>query len=205
MVYACVVEQGLNYKETAAAIGLSATRASSMLHAYLGVKQMEEHSEYGQNARPELFSHFDQAYKQLPVREWLGWDDNSRRYVHKAQLERFYALIVGDEAQGQRPMAAVEVRDVLPGILEHKEAKAKLFSGEVSVAQAGALVPDDAPSPSEIFRGRAGDLLQALEDLPLQYLFSKDGRHDMKKVQELSERLEGILKAYTKDKIGRAA
>jgi hypothetical protein len=204
MVYACVVEKGLTYKDTAAAIGLSATRASAMLHAYLGVKQMEDHPEFGAKACPELFSHFDQAYKQPPVRDWLGWDENTRRYCHKANLERFYGLITGDEGQGQRPMTAVEVRDVFPSILQNDEAKEKLLAGRLSVAQAGALVPSQALNPSMVLRERAKGFLDALGDLPREHLLSREGRVDMKHLHEVYERLDELVRDYARKQIHKA-
>lgn len=204
MVYACVVEKGLTYKETGASIGLSAARASSMLHAYLGIKQMEEHPKFGVKARPDLYSHFDQAYKQQPVRDWLGWDKNTRRYAHTAQVERFYALILGDEEAGQRPMAAVEVRDVLPGILENDVARHRLFVGELSVAQASSLVPQQHPDPSQVMRGQAKAFLAALDDLPTAHLLSRAGRLDMKTLHDVHERLDALIRAYARDKIHKA-
>lgn len=205
MVYACVVEKGLTYKDTAASIGLSPGRASAMLHAYLGVRQMEEHPVFGTKARPELYSHFDQAYKQIPVREWLGWDENTRRYVHTKNLERFYEFITGDEDAGRRPMSAQEVRDVFPGILENDMARAKLLDGGASVAQAASLVPQTVPDPSEVLRDASRAFLVALDDVPKEHLLGRDGRLDMKAVHDVYERLDQMVREYARKKIYKAA
>lgn len=201
LVFKCVVEKELSFRETGAAIGLSASKASSMFHAYRGCIQAREHPIYGKHFKPTLYSHFDQAYRQLETREWLGWDKESKCYSNAENFAKFMELILdGNPLTGQRPLQAVELRDMFPRVLNNDAAKREFLDGHVSIVQAASLV-QNTPNPSQVLRAEIKKIEATLNDLPERFLFSKDGRYDLKMVKGLHGKLEEILMSFAKKQI----
>jgi len=125
--------KGMTFIEIGKTVGISPAKASLSLKALYGLKQMMRDKEYGKKATPHLFSAFEQSYAQKPVRTWLGWHANTRRYADTANLRAFYRMLVDGT------LRAVDVRDRLPVVLEHEEAKALFLSGKAGIDEAFSM------------------------------------------------------------------
>lgn len=109
-------------------MGLSASRVSTLLKAYYGLRQMFEHREFAQRADAAFFSHFEYAYLKQTVREWLGWDDKRKIYSNEGIFCFFCRQITG-ATSAQNVLSAREVRDILPIVLQSPSAKAAFLEG----------------------------------------------------------------------------
>lgn len=133
--------RGMTYKQIGSIIGLSPARVSTILKAYCGVSQMMENEDWSQHATPDLFSHFEQAYVRAPIRDWLGWDKETSKFMNSEGLEMFYNWIVNDDTSIPREkLKSRDVRDKLPFVLENHEAKELMLSDEVSIDEAYSLL-----------------------------------------------------------------
>lgn len=125
-----VEENGYNFQEASLSVGLSPSRVSVILRAYQGLVQMQKDILYEKSATTSLFSHFEQAYIKIPIREWLGWDKEKNGFMNKDNLHFFYDMITihGYKAQ--------EVRDYLPAVLVNKKVCNMFMSGDLSLNDA---------------------------------------------------------------------
>lgn len=128
------ISQGKNFNEAGKTIGLGSITASRMLKAYYALNNMNEDAEFKDFYKPDLFSHFQQAYTKTSVRDWLKWDENSNKFSDENNLHRFYELICGiDDAGNVNPdmaIKAMDVREKLPLVVEIDASRAALMQGK---------------------------------------------------------------------------
>jgi hypothetical protein len=90
--------QGMRASEIARALGggISPTEVGRLLRAYDAYEQMLEHPEYGYEAkrRREFLSYFSEVIARRALRQWLGWDEQQRKFTNEDNLEKLYELFV---------------------------------------------------------------------------------------------------------------
>jgi hypothetical protein len=186
LVHALVRDESMSLREAALSVGLSPSRVGTLWRGFLGLRQMMDDPEYGPNSTTDMFSYFEQAYLKLPVREWLGWDDESGRYVNADALHFFYASIT-PEYPGARPrLQAKDVRDRLPDVLLNEQAKTVFLKGEASINQAYAFTRNHADI-LDPFLESARNLMRQPEDLA--YLLNSSDMRLLEKIHELTGKL----------------
>lgn len=127
-------QRGVDFTTAGDSIGVGRRKAGQMLRAYKGLKQMEENAEFGAKARPELFSHFEQAWVKQPLREWLSWDEGASRFTDEDHLQWFYTWITdGIPDAQQKPFGAQEVRDKLSKVISSEDARKRLLAGDCNL------------------------------------------------------------------------
>ncbi|MEG6550215.1 hypothetical protein V6C53_08265 [Desulfocurvibacter africanus] len=137
LIHVLVDKEGMKQSEAALAVGLSPGRVGVLLRAFYGMQQMMEDPEFGKRADTSLLSCFEYAYGKLPVRAWLGWDDEARKYVNEDILRFFYRCIIPDESLGKARFQARDIRDLLPEVVENEAALARLMdSADITGAYA---------------------------------------------------------------------
>lgn len=134
LIHSLVDNDGMNFSEAALAVGLSPSRVSTLVRSYYGLRQMQSDAEFSSFANVNLFSGFEQAYVKLPVRNWLCWSEDKKGYTDRNALKFFYKQISHEE--GGPKILAREIRDLLPAVLEHEEAKVAYLEGRVSLREA---------------------------------------------------------------------
>jgi hypothetical protein len=132
LINTLVNDKGYSHTQTAETVGLSVSRVGTLLRAYQGLTQMMQTSGFREHTETQFFSFFDQAYKQIPVRKWLGWNDDKHEYANKTELFFFYRQIIEGE------ILAREVRDFLPEVIAHPEIFNRYRTGELLLSEAYA-------------------------------------------------------------------
>jgi len=130
LINSLINHKGYSHTKASETVGLSISRVGTLLRAYQGLYQMMTYPGVKEHAETQFFSFFDQAYKQLPVREWLGWDDQKQAYTNLQELVFFYRQIIEGE------ILAREVRDYLPIVISAPEVFDKYRAGELTLAEA---------------------------------------------------------------------
>lgn len=92
-----IEEVGMTFNQAGQKFGLTAKAVGRLYRAYKGLQQMQEDEDYGPKAKNQYFSLFEEAYRNLKVREWLGWKENERKFANTENLKQFYSWIVPDE------------------------------------------------------------------------------------------------------------
>lgn len=140
LIKALYDKKEMSFKQIGSVIGLSPQRVSTILNGYMGILQMMADAEWSAKANPDLFSHFEQAYVRGPLRDWLGWDKIQRRYTNEHNLKHFFKWITSADEETARPiLKSKDVRDILPAVIEHDEARSLFVEGEINLDEAYSL------------------------------------------------------------------
>lgn len=190
LVLTLVKKEGCTFKEAGKIIGISPNRASSMLRGLLGLQQMMVDEDYGKEATPDFFSHFEQAYLKIPVRELLQWDEAQGKYTNSKNLRYFYKLITAGNAEiAQGRLKSQEIRDVLPGVLQHSESREMFVEGECNLYEAAALTRNNSEDKKQ-FAQAANYLLDSLGRCSAM---SELDSAEIKTIKRLHEKTSAIL------------
>lgn len=188
LIHTLVLKRGMKQQDAASTVGLSAGRVSTLLRGYHGMQQMFDDPDFGPKASTAMFSYFEQAYLKKSVREWLGWDDASCRYTNTGALRWFYNGIVPNPETGAAAFLAREVRDCMPAILEHPEARKALETG-ANVQEAYAIaMPRPAASRLATITNARG-VLEQLTGSNAETDFSAEDLDVIRQLHVATERL----------------
>lgn len=125
---------GMNYREIANTIGIHYNKVSSMLKAYKLLQQMRNDSMFGGLASVNYFSHLEQAYLKIPVRDWLEYDEDKWVFKNIKNTHIFYKLITSKDENYR--MSSRDVRDALPLIIQNKILFKQLVNNEITICEA---------------------------------------------------------------------
>ena len=172
-----MLDDGKQLSEVKEALGLSSMRVNSLRRSYYGLYQMQQDLEYGVYAKPEMFSHFEEAYKQQRLRSWMEWDDENNRYANEENRRMFYAWCVPfEEDDTTYPPKVVDAKELrIIGKLMDNQALFKQFCDSPTLRLSNAMqgVVDDAPID---WRGILSNNLKALKQIPAVALMSGDDK-----------------------------
>jgi len=134
-------ETGVSPQNAAQSLGLSTRAANQLWRSYLALEQMREDEEYGEHVEPNLYSYFEEVFKRANVRDWLGWNDDQRRFTNEERIKEFYGWMLGE-------------------LSDSGELGEPKLSESKSIRDLGIII-DDAGAMS-IFRAPGGSLSRAL-------------------------------------------
>ena len=120
-------QQGKTAQEISASLGMAVVMVNRYNRTLHAIKQMEQDDECGQYAGPELFTHFEEAYRVVGVRNYLGWNEEQKKFLNETELREFYSWIVPlDELNGERKLPRGKDVDFLERIVEVPAALSEL-------------------------------------------------------------------------------
>lgn len=128
----------MSYREIAKTIGIHHNKVSSMLRAYYLLKQMKSDSTYKCAASANYFSHLEQAYLKIAVRNWLEYDDETMQFENIKNLHVFYNLITTKNEAYK--ISAKNIRDDFSAIIQHSGMIKLLLEEKVQVQEAISIV-----------------------------------------------------------------
>jgi len=98
-----MLHEGRDIKEVREILGLSARRVNTLRRCYSALQQMKNDADYGDNARPNLFSFFEEMFKSAKLyKDWLDWDDEAGVFGNEHNRKMVYCWMVGEEVDGER-------------------------------------------------------------------------------------------------------
>jgi hypothetical protein len=152
-----------------ATLGMSAQRVNSLRRVHLAMEQMKDDEEFGEFAKPHLFSNIEEALKQPRVREWLDWDDEPGRMLNAQHRTYLYEWMVGEEGEdGNRlPPKVIDAKDLrlLPRLFDSPPALQRLIDEpNLSLRAAAQMVP--TPEPAVDWRAALVTLTSKLGQIP---------------------------------------
>jgi hypothetical protein len=92
-----VDQEGHGFRSVGQQFGLSPQAVGRLYRTYKALQQMRADDEFSAKARNDYFSLFEEAYRNSTLREWLGWNEEERRFMNTDRLKRFYAWISPDD------------------------------------------------------------------------------------------------------------
>lgn len=164
-----MLAEGRDLLEIREMLGLTAQRANSLRRVFYALEQMKDDAEYGEFAKPHLFSNFEEALKLPKVREWLGWDDVTNRITNDQHRHFFYSWLVGIEEDGERrPPKVIDAKDLrlLPRLLDNPAQQQQFIEdASLSLREASRFIPDPEPAPLD-WRSALQNTLNTLKQIP---------------------------------------
>lgn len=169
--------QGDSILDIKATLGLSTVRVNSLRRVHSALEQMKLDPEFGEFAKPHLFSNIEEALKQPRVRDWLEWDDELGRVMNDQHKIYLYQWMVGEEdEEGNRlPPKIVDAKDIrqLPRLLDNPPALQRFIDDpSLSLRAAAQTVP--APEPTVDWRSALVTLTNTLNHVPAVDLAAGD-------------------------------
>ena len=92
-------EEG-SFASVAQRIGITSREVARRYRASKALQQMEEDDEFGEHAKPQLYSFFHEAVSQPKVREWLDFSDQTYRAENPEARRMFYELLSPRTVEG---------------------------------------------------------------------------------------------------------
>jgi len=165
-------EMGLDLSRAADTLGIGKVRAARALQALQALEAMSDDQEYGDFARPDMFSYFEEIMRRPAVRDnFLNWERNEGRFLNEENLELLYRWITPDEQGDRKISRALDIRD-LADIVVDEDALAEFKRPSGTMGRALALTREyelpDWQSPLrlayEALEGMPADSLEDLSD-----------------------------------------
>jgi hypothetical protein len=95
-------DEGKTFRAAGQQFGLSPQAVGRLYRTYKALEQMRADDEYGAKARNDFFSLFEEAYRNTTLREWLGWNEEGRKFSNEDRLKRFYSWISPDDEHADK-------------------------------------------------------------------------------------------------------
>ena len=161
-------KEGLSLSDAGQRFGLTAQAVGRRYRSYKALQQMREDEEFQAKAKNDYYSLFEEAIRDKYVKNWLGWDDNEKRFKNADNLKQFYSWICPDEEHADQARRIHDPRHIgaLGRLLATRQESllAKIEKHEIGIEAAEQKLNDDA-SPydwSSAFKKIAG----LLGDIP---------------------------------------
>ncbi|MBV2149047.1 ParB N-terminal domain-containing protein [Sphingobium sp. AS12] len=90
-------DEGKTFRAAGQQFGLSPQAVGRLYRTYKALEQMRADDEFGGKARNDYFSLFEEAYRNTTLREWLGWDEEQRKFTNEDRIKRFYSWVSPDD------------------------------------------------------------------------------------------------------------
>ncbi|MBA7710906.1 hypothetical protein ES703_119856 [subsurface metagenome] len=196
-------------QEIAPIFGMKRAEVTHLIRSYHAFKQAKEDEDYGDVLEPDKFGHFYEIIlKKNSLKEWMGWDDEKRKFTKTSNLKKYLSLATPKEGEKPKIDISPTTRDTLSKLIqtENKELFNKLESGEVDIRQCEAeLIKEESKREvidiTDIIK-KLQEMEKLINTLPipqLQLAKSKDERSQKEKLCKLLENLDKILKLQIKN------
>lgn len=138
------LKEQMNGDVTAAggALGIGRTAANRLLQALKALEDLREDEEYGDFAKPSMFSYFEEIMKSPSLRDgFLGWNRETEEFANVENLRLFYSWVFPEEGQEPKIARGAEMRD-LAKVVADPDALDELKKPAVSLAQALSMTEE---------------------------------------------------------------
>jgi hypothetical protein len=194
-----MLDDGKDQTEICEVLGLPKRRINILRRCFRALEQLRSDDDYGDKAKPALFSAFDEAFRLPPLRDgWLGWDDEGGRFLNEQQRKLFYSWLVGAEDESGNKYAPKindpkEIRK-LPQLM-NDAVRFKQFCDNPALGLDEAMQGVAGPKPAIPWREYLQNLLNVLNQVPAVDLETANDSDEalLKHVREVCDRHLRIL------------
>ena len=181
--------EGQSFRSAGQQFGLSPQAVGRLYRTYKALVQMRADEEFGAKARNDYFSLFEEAYRNLTTRQWLGWNEDAKRFDNANNLKRFYSWISPDDEHSEKRRRIHDPRQIkeLAYLVENNHASllTEFDEHQITISEAHAKAASGGPKPKD-WRKSIEAALSIVADLPQSAMF--DETEDfIAELQRLSE------------------
>jgi ParB-like chromosome segregation protein Spo0J len=169
------------------ALGIGRTAARRLLQALKALEDLREDEEYGDFAKPSMFSYFEEVMKSPALRDrFLGWDRDTWEFMDVENLHLFYSWVFPEGGQDPKIARGAEVRD-LAKVVTDLDALEEFKKPGVSLAQALSMTEEMRQQGWERPLRKA---VEALDAIPISALenFSQEQKELLGQLISLAQR-----------------
>jgi len=169
------------------ALGIGRTTARRLLQALKALEDLREDEQYGDFAKPSMFSYFEEVMKSPSLRDnFMGWDRDTWEFTNAENLRLFYSWIFPEEGQEPKIARGAEVRD-LAKVVADPGALDEFRKPGVSLAQALSMTEEMRQQDWERPLRKA---VEALNAIPIGVLerFSQEQKELLERLISLAQR-----------------
>lgn len=169
-VVALMLDDGKDQTEICEVLGLPKRRINILRRCFRALEQMRQDDDYGDKAKPVLFSAFDETFKLPTLRDdWLGWNDDIGKFLNEQQRKLLYSWMVGaEDEEGMRYAPKIndpkEIRKI-PQLMKDA-VRFKQFCENPALGIDEAMQGVAAPTPAIPWREYLQNLLTILNQVP---------------------------------------
>jgi hypothetical protein len=174
-VYNELISEGKAANEIAKMFGTNTPTVMRYYRAFLACQEFQSDDTYGQHWDVELFRMFDDVMRRPRLRnDWLGWDEDLKKFKNVSEVEYFYKWITRDPETNERKIPGANYIKDLDEVASHPEALEYLKNEGSTLTSALAMVREK-PEISWISRiETAISTLRQIEVADLEKLSSED-------------------------------
>jgi hypothetical protein len=193
-IVAMMLDDGKDQAEICETLGLPKRRINVLRRSFYALAQMRADDDYGDKAKPALFSSFDEILRLPVVRDnWLDWDDEHNKFRSEEHRKMLYSWLVGaeDDDGNKHP----------PRINDHKEIRKlpqlmgdatrfKRFCDDPALGIDDAMQGITSAKPTIDWRNEVQSLLNILNQVPAVDLesASDDDQSLLSRVREVCDK-----------------
>ena len=200
-VVALMLDDGKELAEICEVLGLPKRRINTLRRSFSALEQMRKDEDYGDRAKPALFSAFDEAIKFPVLRDdWLEWDNENGRFLNEEKRKLFYSWLVGAEDDNgiKYPPKVNDPKEIrkLPQLM-NDAVRFKQFCENPALGLDDAMQGVAGPSPAIPWRDHLQNQLNILSQVPAVDLESASDADEtlLNQVVELCNRHLRFLKS----------
>jgi hypothetical protein len=135
-----LMSEGKTPSEIARMFGTSTQTVMRLYRTFLVFEEFRNDETYGEHWNAELFRMFDDVMRRPRLRnDWLGWDEEQRKFKNVTELEYFYKWIICDPETNERKIPGANYMKDLDEVVTHAKALDYLKQEGTSLASALAM------------------------------------------------------------------
>lgn len=194
-VYNELILEGKTANEIARMFGTNAQTVMRYYRGFLACQEFRDDDTYGQYWDVELFRMFDEVMRRPRLRkDWLGWDENERKFKNVSELEYFYTWITYDPETKERKIPGANYMKDVDEIVSNASALEYLKNEGSTLASALAMMREK-PEISWISRiETAISTLRQIQVADLEKLSSEDEAKLLELQRDITKLLETAKK-----------
>ena len=176
------------------ALGIGRTTARRSLQALKVLEDLRDDEEYGDFAKPSMFSYFEEVMKSPALRDgFLGWNKDTQEFANTDNLHLFYSWVFSEEGKEPKIARGAEVRDLAKVVVD-PDALEEFKKPRVSLAQALSMTEEMRQQDWERPLKKA---VEALDAIPIKALenFSQEQKELLGELISLAQRRLQIVDA----------
>jgi hypothetical protein len=140
-IAARIDEDGMTLTDVAKSFGITSHQAGAWYRSYHGFQQLRSNEEYGTNFGYDKFTYLAEGVftrKCTALRDWLGWDDDERKFTNEQSMSRFLEMLLPSEGEeAPRITRGIDLRDyVCVWAAENPDFFTRFVTGRQTLDQA---------------------------------------------------------------------
>jgi len=186
-------ESSKSPQEISSIFGMKKREVSNLIRWYYGFEQAVHDDEFGDVIETKDFGLFKEViFKRKPTKDWLGWNDEQRKFKEEDNLKRFLSWVEENKIDDSPSSRDTLARIVQP---ENEKLLKEFYEGKLHIKEYAERISEKERArptiePDKILRNLK-DIRVLVSTLPIPLL--RKEKYSKKKILQILEDLHDIL------------